>query len=104
MAEGSSHNSADADGSDLLSKNIRTANNAINLLERDVTKELRSVPGNNICADCNSPEPDWASLNLGILICIECSGVHRNLGVHVSKVQYCQIFFTQSSIKIRFLY
>lgn len=48
---------------------------------------LRRVPGNDVCADCSSPEPDWASLNLGILLCIECSGVHRNLGVHISKVR-----------------
>ncbi|CAN1357434.1 ADP-ribosylation factor GTPase-activating protein AGD3 [Linum perenne] len=48
---------------------------------------LRRVCGNDRCADCGSPEPDWASLNLGILVCIECSGVHRNLGVHISKVR-----------------
>ena len=47
---------------------------------------LRRVSGNDKCADCGKPEPDWASLNLGILVCIECSGVHRNLGVHISKV------------------
>ncbi|KAK8655319.1 hypothetical protein V6N13_107901 [Hibiscus sabdariffa] len=48
---------------------------------------LRRVCGNEKCADCGAPEPDWASLNLGVLLCIECSGVHRNLGVHISKVR-----------------
>ncbi|GLT83854.1 hypothetical protein SLE2022_021220 [Rubroshorea leprosula] len=48
---------------------------------------LRRVPGNDKCADCDAPEPDWASLNLGVLVCIECSGIHRNLGVHISKVR-----------------
>lgn len=47
---------------------------------------LRKVCGNEVCADCGALEPDWASLNLGVLVCIECSGVHRNLGVHISKV------------------
>jgi hypothetical protein len=32
-------------------------------------------------------EPDWASINLGVMMCIECSGIHRSLGVHVSKVR-----------------
>jgi len=41
---------------------------------------------NSTCADCCKPKPDWVSLNLGILVCLECSGVHRSLGVHVSKV------------------
>merc|ERR1712071_7923 len=42
---------------------------------------------NKICADCGGAKPDWASLNLGVLLCIECSGVHRSLGVHISKVR-----------------
>ena len=32
-------------------------------------------------------DPDWASINLGILLCLECSGVHRGLGVHITKVR-----------------
>lgn len=42
---------------------------------------------NPICADCQGKRPEWASMNLGILICIECSGIHRSLGVHISKVR-----------------
>ncbi|KAJ0265843.1 ADP-ribosylation factor GTPase-activating protein AGD4 [Hirschfeldia incana] len=53
----------------------------------DVLTSLRGIPGNDACAECNAPDPDWASLNLGVLMCIECSGVHRNLGVHISKVR-----------------
>ncbi|ENN74048.1 hypothetical protein D910_08544 [Dendroctonus ponderosae] len=45
------------------------------------------VPGNGFCVDCDSPNPDWASLNLGVLMCIECSGIHRNLGSHISRVR-----------------
>lgn len=52
-----------------------------------VSKILREVPGNDHCAECGAPDPEWASLNLGILVCIECSGIHRNLGVHISKVR-----------------
>ncbi|PSC71679.1 ADP-ribosylation factor GTPase-activating AGD1 [Micractinium conductrix] len=56
-----------------------------------VLEVLRAVPGNSACCDCGSPDPDWASLNLGVLMCIECSGVHRRLGVHVSKVRSCTL-------------
>ena len=45
------------------------------------------ILGNSVCADCGTKDPDWASINLGILICIECSGIHRNLGSHISKVR-----------------
>ncbi|KAM8722359.1 arf-GAP with GTPase, ANK repeat and PH domain-containing protein 1 isoform 2-T2 [Acanthopagrus schlegelii] len=48
---------------------------------------IRSIRGNGRCADCDMQNPDWASLNLGALICIECSGIHRNLGTHLSRVR-----------------
>ncbi|KAG0312753.1 hypothetical protein BGZ99_009283 [Dissophora globulifera] len=46
-----------------------------------------SNPANNYCAECNAKNPDWCAINLGILICIECSGIHRSLGTHISKVR-----------------
>ncbi|KAF2176668.1 centaurin-beta-2 [Zopfia rhizophila CBS 207.26] len=43
---------------------------------------------NKICADCGSENKvDWVSINLGIVICIECSGIHRSLGTHITKVR-----------------
>lgn len=48
---------------------------------------IRQVKGNDRCADCDATDPDWATLNIGALICIECSGIHRNLGTHLSRVR-----------------
>ncbi|XP_036616831.1 arf-GAP with GTPase, ANK repeat and PH domain-containing protein 3 isoform X3 [Trichosurus vulpecula] len=48
---------------------------------------VRTARGNSFCIDCDSPNPDWASLNLGALMCIECSGIHRHLGAHLSRVR-----------------
>ncbi|XP_015144750.2 arf-GAP with GTPase, ANK repeat and PH domain-containing protein 1 isoform X5 [Gallus gallus] len=50
-------------------------------------QSIRNIRGNSHCVDCEAQNPDWASLNLGALICIECSGIHRNLGTHLSRVR-----------------
>ncbi|XP_060603418.1 arf-GAP with coiled-coil, ANK repeat and PH domain-containing protein 2-like isoform X2 [Ruditapes philippinarum] len=50
-------------------------------------EKLYSIPGNSKCCDCESPDPRWASINLGITLCIECSGIHRGFGVHISKIR-----------------
>uniref|UniRef100_A0A8C6Z2G3 Arf-GAP with coiled-coil, ANK repeat and PH domain-containing protein n=1 Tax=Nothoprocta perdicaria TaxID=30464 RepID=A0A8C6Z2G3_NOTPE len=52
-----------------------------------ILQRVQSIPGNDQCCDCGQPDPRWASINLGILLCIECSGIHRSLGVHCSKVR-----------------
>ncbi|XP_030017860.1 arf-GAP with coiled-coil, ANK repeat and PH domain-containing protein 1 [Sphaeramia orbicularis] len=50
-------------------------------------EEVQAIPGNRQCCDCGEAGPDWASINLGITLCIVCSGIHRSLGVHFSKVR-----------------
>ncbi|GMS84763.1 hypothetical protein PENTCL1PPCAC_6938 [Pristionchus entomophagus] len=48
---------------------------------------LRKDTANRCCGDCGEADPKWISINLGLLLCIECAGLHRSLGVHVSKVR-----------------
>ncbi|XP_052048030.1 arf-GAP with GTPase, ANK repeat and PH domain-containing protein 1 isoform X6 [Apodemus sylvaticus] len=50
-------------------------------------QSIRNMRGNSHCVDCDTQNPNWASLNLGALMCIECSGIHRNLGTHLSRVR-----------------
>lgn len=68
-------------------RSSHSAANAKKVFVLNASERIRKIEGNSYCADCSAPRPDWASINLGILICIECSGIHRSLGVHVSKVR-----------------
>ncbi len=58
-----------------------------NKREKNISIISQILQKNMNCAECGRNGPDWVSLNLGCLICIDCSGVHRSMGVHISKVQ-----------------
>eukprot|EP00762_Andalucia_godoyi_P008475 ANDGO_05749.mRNA.1 putative serine/threonine-protein kinase DDB_G0280111 len=55
--------------------------------------DVLKVKGNEFCADCGARNPRWASINIGVFVCHACAGLHRNLGVHISKVRSVTLDF-----------
>uniref|UniRef100_A0A673Y9H6 ArfGAP with SH3 domain, ankyrin repeat and PH domain 1 n=1 Tax=Salmo trutta TaxID=8032 RepID=A0A673Y9H6_SALTR len=60
-------------------------------LTKAIIDDVLRIPGNEVCCDCGAADPKWLSTNLGILTCIECSGIHREMGVHISRIQSMEL-------------
>uniref|UniRef100_A0A8C9RR29 ArfGAP with RhoGAP domain, ankyrin repeat and PH domain 1 n=1 Tax=Scleropages formosus TaxID=113540 RepID=A0A8C9RR29_SCLFO len=68
-----------------------------------VVAKIWSQDSNRLCADCNATHPDWASVNLCVVICSRCAGEHRRLGSSVSKVRSLKMdrnVWTEDLIKV----
>ncbi|RKO96035.1 hypothetical protein CXG81DRAFT_2550, partial [Caulochytrium protostelioides] len=71
----------------MSTRHERQNDKASNDRHQRILKELMMRPENRRCADCRKKDPRWASWNLGIFVCIRCSGTHRSMGTHISKVK-----------------
>ena len=79
-----------------MSSNSKTSvSKAQSELHKRVLGGLLKQDDNRKCCDCLSRGPTWASVNMGMFMCLNCSGIHRSLGVHLSKVRPCSTLVHQ---------
>lgn len=70
---------------------------------KNMLKAWGKQPFNKTCADCSIKQPGWASTNIGVIVCIHCSGIHRKLGVHISFVKSLTLDSWQPKLAKKFI-
>ncbi|KAG9300458.1 hypothetical protein G9A89_010083 [Geosiphon pyriformis] len=71
----------------MSTRSKRAADQNLNQKHTQILRACLQLPENKYCADCKRKDPRWASWNLGIFVCIRCSGTHRSMGTHISRVK-----------------
>ncbi|KAI5160379.1 stromal membrane-associated protein 1 isoform X4 [Manis pentadactyla] len=71
----------------MATRSCREKAQKLNEQHQLILAKLLREEDNKYCADCEAKGPRWASWNIGVFICIRCAGIHRNLGVHISRVK-----------------
>ncbi|KAI8970840.1 hypothetical protein BDB01DRAFT_813462 [Pilobolus umbonatus] len=69
-------------------------------LKQNLMGKFKRNSSNQVCADCDAPNPEWCSINLGIIVCIECSGIHRSLGSDISKIRSVELDIQAFTVEI----